>query len=279
MSNSKPTINENQHRIALALEYLGADYSGWQKQSSPVVDTVQNYLEKALSKIADHEVLVSCAGRTDSGVHASSQIVHFDCDIDRGEKAWVLGVNSLLPSSIRVLWAKNVNHDFHARFSALYRRYHYIILEGKIESAILNNRVTQLKPGLNSQAMHEAAQFLLGEQDFSSFRAAGCQSNTPNRNVQNVSIKRSGRFVIMEIQANAFLQHMVRNIMGSLLMVGRGDKEPLWIKELLLAKDRTLAGVTAAPDGLFLSGVAYPDEFDLPETEHLPLITAGDVIG
>jgi tRNA pseudouridine38-40 synthase len=275
----KASNSESKHRVALAVEYFGADYSGWQKQSSPVLETVQQQLEKALSKIADHEITVSCAGRTDSGVHATSQVVHFDCGIDRGQKAWVIGTNSILPHSIRVLWAKNVSIDFHARFSALYRRYHYLILEGEIESAILNGRVTHQKPGLNVQAMHEAAQLLIGEQDFSSFRAAGCQSKTPNRNVQKVSVRRSGQYLLMEIQANAFLQHMVRNIMGSLLMVGRGEREPGWIRELLLATDRTQAGVTAIPDGLYLTGVGYPDQFGLPCCEFLPVITPAGAIG
>jgi tRNA pseudouridine38-40 synthase len=263
---SNPQLDKEQtYRIALALEYVGASYSGWQKQSAPQLNTVQHELEQALSKIADHKVTVSCAGRTDSGVHATCQVVHFECKIDRGEKAWVIGSNSILPPDIRVVWARNVSDDFHARFSALFRRYQYVILEGKVESAILAGRVTQQRPGLDHHAMNEAAQLLLGERDFTSFRAAGCQSKTPNRNVHAVSVTRSGNFVLLDIQANAFLQHMVRNIAGSLLSIGRGEQDPRWIGQLLDARDRGKAGVTASPDGLYLVGVGYPAEFNLPD--------------
>lgn len=232
--------------------------------------TIQQEVESALTKIADHPVTVICAGRTDAGVHATCQVVHFDAKIDRGEKAWVVGSNSLLAKSIRVLSATTVPPDFHARFSATSRRYHYVIMQRKIAPAILYQRVTHVPFELNVSAMHEAAQALLGEQDFTSFRAAGCQSKTPFRNVSRVSVFRQGAFVVVDIQANAFLQHMVRNIVGALLEIGQGLRPVDWIGELLAARNRSAAGVTAPPDGLYLVAVGYPDKFRLPLRLNLP---------
>ncbi len=270
MSTSENPVIQNT-RIALGIEYDGAAYSGWQKQKSPQQETIQKYIESALSKIADQKITVTCAGRTDSGVHATCQVVHFDSTIDRGNKAWTEGVNSILPKSIRVRWSSVQDQEFHARFSALSRRYLYLLYGRDTESALLHGKVTHSRRELNAEAMHEAAQHLLGERDFTSFRAAGCQSRTAMRNVIHANIYRQGSFLIFDVKANAFLQHMVRNIMGSLMLVGQGEQEPAWIAELLSLKDRTLAAQTAPPDGLYLIGVEYPDSYGLgARTSALP---------
>lgn len=232
--------------------------------------TVQETLEKAISQVADHTIRVQCAGRTDSGVHATGQIVHFDTHNERPLQAWVRGCNALLPKTVVVRWAQSVDGDFHARFSALSRRYCYVIYNHKVRSAVLQGLVTPHFHGLNEQAMHSAAQYLLGEQDFSSFRGASCQSNTPMRNVQQIKVERCGDFVWVDIKANAFLLHMVRNIVGALMEVGEGRREPVWIKELLANRDRREAGITAAPDGLYLVEVRYPEHYQLPKILTLP---------
>lgn len=257
--------------IALGVEYDGSGFCGWQRQSAAgsstldAVPTVQQELERALSQVAAHEVRVTCAGRTDAGVHATSQTINFTCPVDRGEKAWTQGVNSLLPRSVRVQWARPVDAEFNARFSALSRRYHYVLYRRKQASAILDRRVTHYPYALDVEAMDGAAQALLGEQDFTSFRAAGCQSKTPNRNVHYVSVRAIGDFVVIDIQANAFLQHMVRNITGSLLAIGRGQQDQRWLAELLEMRDRSRAAMTAPADGLYLVGVSYPDSTGLTE--------------
>lgn len=252
-------------RVALALSYDGSRYHGWQSQRKPQVATVQETLEKALSCIADAPIKVQCAGRTDAGVHASHQLVHFDCPVARDEKAWVAGSNTHLPREIAVQWAKPVAADFHARFSATARRYRYIIHNAPARSALLASGVTYQSRPLDHQLMHEAAQALLGERDFTSFRAVACQSNTAMRNVHFVEVTRRGRLVIIDIQANAFLLHMVRNIAGVLIAIGSGERPPRWTAELLQARDRTQAAATASPCGLYLVGVTYPEAFNLPE--------------
>lgn len=251
-------------RIGLRVEYNGSSFSGWQKQGQPSLPTVQGYLESALSKIADSPVTVICAGRTDAGVHATSQIVHFDSAIDRGRKAWEQGTNSLLPGNVRVTEARAVAPDFHARFSARYRRYNYILHKRRFPSALIADQVTPCRVELDIDAMQQAAQYLLGEQDFTSFRAAGCQSKTANRCVTEVEFSRFGEFIVFSICANAFLQHMVRNIMGSLLVVGKGEQPPHWIESLLKARDRTQAAITAPPQGLYLVEVGYPENIEHP---------------
>lgn len=271
MSRHATQCDESDQRIALAIEYDGSEYSGWQRQASPELPTIQSSLEKALSQIANHEVTTTCAGRTDAGVHGCCQIVHFDAQVNRGKKAWTQGVNSLLPYSVRVRWAQEVTADFHARFSATARRYFYVIHVNKIPSAILKNKVTHIGYDLNIEAMDIAAGDLLGEQDFSSFRAAGCQSKSANRNITRAKVFQQGPFLILDIEANAFLQHMVRNIVGALLEVGREERETDWISELISLKDRTAAGATAPPHGLYLAGVRYPEEFLLPQSMFLPL--------
>lgn len=264
-----------EHRIALAIEYDGSAYSGWQRQSSPDLPTVQANLEAALSQVADHPITVHCAGRTDAGVHATSQLVHFDSPIDRGDKAWVRGVNSLLPPTIRVIWSHGVDSDFHARFSATGRRYFYLIYQAEVASALYYNHVTHVRKALDVQAMEKAAAHLSGERDFSSFRAAGCQSNSPNRNVFSAQWWQHGSLLVFDIHANAFLQHMVRNIVGSLMVVGRGERDPDWIRELLQARDRTLAAMTAPPEGLYLVEVDYPAVCRLPLCRRVPLLVTG----
>lgn len=256
-------------RIALGVEYDGAAVYGWQRQRE--VPSVQEYLEKALSTVANQPIEVQCAGRTDAGVHATGQVVHFDVDIERPQRAWTLGVNANLPDSIAVTWVKDVSENFHARFSATHRRYRYVIHNARLRPAILHHGVTHVHRQLDEQKMHEAAQSLLGEQDFTSFRAALCQSKTPFRNVTNVTVYRQGRYVVIDIKANAFLHHMVRNITGALVEIGAGDKPITWIGELLALKDRSKAAATAKPNGLYLVDVTYPDEHALPKPPLGPL--------
>ena len=261
------SLNKSDFRIALALEYDGSPYAGWQKQKDPELPTVQRKVETALSKIADRPVSLICAGRTDRGVHATGQVVHFECDIDRGSKAWVVGSNSLLPSSIRIKWAQLVSDDFHARFSAIARRYFYVIYDAEIAPALLYKQLTHIPRQLDIDAMNRAAKYLVGEKDFSSFQAAGCQSKTSYRCIHWLKVFRRNRYIVVDVQANAFLQHMVRNIVGMLFEVGTGTCKPSWAEELLHARDRTAAGVTASAYGLYLVQVTYPEDHKLPETE------------
>ncbi len=259
-------------RIALKLEYDGAAFSGWQKQLSPALPTVQRNLETALGKIANCNISVVCAGRTDSGVHATSQVVHFDTPIDRGPRAWRDGVNSLVGDSIRVTDSRVVDEEFHARFSATFRRYNYIIHQRKTRSPFLTTLATHSSKSLDLAAMQEAAQYLLGEQDFSAFRAAGCQSRTAMREVFFASFAQSGDKIVFDVKANAFLQHMVRNIMGSLFEVGQGHQSPDWIERLLAGKDRTKSAMTAPGQGLYLVEVGYPEPYKALGQKVLPAI-------
>lgn len=256
-------------RVALGIEYDGSQFFGWQRQREVI--SVQQVLEKALSKVANHPVDVFCAGRTDAGVHGTGQVVHFDTHSERNERGWTLGVNANLPDSVAVTWAKPVPDDFHARFSATARRYRYIIYNNKLRPGILNHGLSHYHSNLDEDKMHLAAQSILGENDFSSFRAAQCQSNSPNRFVHFVNVRRYNDFVVIDIKANAFVHHMVRNIAGSLIAIGRGDKPVEWMSELLAAKDRTLAAETAKPNGLYLVEVDYPQEFELPKNHPGPL--------
>lgn len=273
MTSSKiafPAAFKQGDRVALALSYDGSAYHGWQSQKKPQVPTVQEALESSLSKVADSPVIVQCAGRTDAGVHASHQIVHFDSPVSRTEKAWVSGGNTNLPRNIAIQWAKPVPSDFSARFSATARRYRYIILNTPARPSLLASGVTWESRPLAHQAMHNAAQSLVGELDFTSYRAVACQSKTPMRNVHFIDVSRRGDLVIIDLQANAFLHHMVRNIAGVLISIGRGDMPERWCRDVLLAKDRTAGGVTAPPFGLYLANVIYPDEFNLPKVEPGP---------
>jgi len=249
-------------RIALGVEYNGTGFIGWQRQDNG--RTVQAAVERALSRIANAPVLTHCAGRTDAGVHACAQVVHFNCAAERPERAWVLGTNSVLPRDVSIQWARTVDEEFHARFSAEARAYRYVICNRATRSGLLAGKVTHIHTPLDAAAMDEAAHYLLGEQDFSSFRAAGCEARHAVREVQAIAVRREGEFVTLTITANAFLQHMVRNIVGTLLPVGRGCREPSWVAQVLAARDRTVAGVTAPPDGLYLVAVRYPARFGLP---------------
>lgn len=262
-------------RIALGIEYDGTDFFGWQLQKKPPVKTVEGELTKALGAVANEPVKVYCAGRTDSGVHGTSQVVHFDTTAKRPEKAWIKGVNTHLPKSIRVRWAQAVPEDFHARFSARSRTYHYVIYNAPVQSAVLANKVTFCDQPLNEQKMHLAAQALLGEQDFSGFQASGCQSNSSFRNVSEVRIERKNDFVIMKITANAFLLHMVRNIMGALMDVGQNIQPISWIDTILTSKVRSIGSRTAPAAGLYLTGVAYDLNFGIPMDTQLDFFTLG----
>jgi len=256
-------------RLALSVAYDGAAYCGWQRQShSP---SVQQVLEESLSKIADHPIHTYCAGRTDTGVHGTNQIVHFDTTAERPNKAWLFGTNSKLPGNVKVNWVANVSCDFHARFSALARRYRYLIHNANFPPAILSSGLTWERYSLDHTLMHKAAQSFLGEQDFTSVRAANCQSHSKHRNIHHLHVERFNNYVMIDIQANAFLYHMVRNITGILLEIGKGNKPVEWAKEVLLKKDRTCAAKTAPADGLYLVDVLYPDEFQLPKHHLGPL--------
>ena len=251
-------------RIALRIEYDGSAFGGWQKQASPEIPTVQGCLETAIGRVADAPVKLVCAGRTDVGVHATGQIAHFDCPRDRGRRAWTLGVNSLLPPAVRVREAFPAAADFSARFSALSRRYVYLLYRGTIDAALLRGRAAREPRRLDLAAMREGSRHLLGERDFSSFRAAGCQSRSPARNVDRLDVYRQRGFLVIDIRANAFLRHMVRNIAGSLLEVGRGDRRPDWMREILQARDRKAAGATAPAAGLYLVAATYPPDRGIP---------------
>jgi tRNA pseudouridine38-40 synthase len=244
-------------RICLGVEYNGKNYHGWQRQKD--LDTVQLRIEAALSSVANHPISVVCAGRTDVGVHAKEQVIHFDTTAERKLEAWMLGSNSLLPKDICIKWAKPVNEDFHARFSAIARRYQYVIYNSKVRPAILNGLVTFHRRPLKADLMHAAGQHLLGEQDFSSFRGAGCQSKTAMRNVHHLKVTRRKNLVIIDIKANAFLLHMVRNIAGLLIAIGEEKFHPDYLKEILAKRDRKTSEITAPAAGLYLAKVYYPN--------------------
>ena len=250
-------------RIALGLIYQGTRYHGFQRQLN--VDTVQQAVETALTSIADHPIRVACAGRTDSGVHATGQVIHFDTDARRQDKAWVQGVNTLLPDDISVSWMRPVDETFDARHSATARRYQFILYNQPLRHALAYELMAREYRPLREGAMQTAAQALVGEHDFSAFRAAHCQANSPWRCIEFIEVTRRGDLVIVDIKANAFLHHMVRNIVGSLCDVGAGVQEVDWIDELLKQRNRQLAGKMAAPSGLYLCQVDYPMAFDIPK--------------
>ncbi|MDB5987963.1 MAG: truA [Nevskia sp.] len=249
-------------RWAASVEYLGTRFSGWQTQAGR--DSVQATLEAALSKVAAHPVSVIAAGRTDAGVHALGQVVHFDSASLRTPYAWVLGSNSNLPPDISLGWIMPVADHFDARRSATLRRYRYVIRNLRARSALLTDRVTWVPQPLDADAMHRAAQALLGEHDFSAFRAAECQSSTPMRKLREIAVFRQHEFVVLDVCANAFLHHMVRNIAGSLIEIGKGRQTEPWAAELLAGRDRTKAAMTAAARGLYFLGPEYPPQYQLP---------------
>ena len=249
-------------RIALGLEYDGSAFAGWQAQSH--ARGVQSVVEQALAVVADHPVEVTAAGRTDAGVHALIQVVHFDTAVERSERGWVLGTTTNLPPQVSVLWAKQVPDAFHARYSALARRYRYLILNRQPRPALAAERVCWIRDPLDVERMRAAATHLIGEHDFSSFRAAQCQSRTPMRNVHEITVERRGELIVLTVCANAFLHHMVRNIAGVLIAIGKGERETTWTAEVLAARDRTLGGVTAVAGGLYFAGIRYAAALGLP---------------
>lgn len=257
-------------RIALGLEYDGAPFCGWQHQ--PAGCGVQDHLESALAAFADAPVSTVAAGRTDAGVHARAQVVHFDTDAVRDEHAWVRGPNASLPGALRVVWARRVPADFHARYHALSRTYEYLLLDDPVAPALLRAKAGWFHRRLDVEAMQEAARLLPGERDFSAFRDAQCQARSPVRDLREARVERVGPLVVFTLRANAFLHHMVRNIVGSLVYVGAGRQPPAWIGELLAARDRRQAAPTFAPDGLYLSAIEYDPSLGLPAFRPSPLL-------
>lgn len=249
-------------RIALGIEYDGTAYNGWQRQRTG--NGVQALVERALTAVANEAIEVTCAGRTDAGVHASGQVIHFDSSSERGDRGWLLGANSNLPDDVNVGWARHVDDAFHARYSAIARTYRYLILNRPARSALYSRRAWWVHLPVDEQKMHSAAQTLLGRHDFSAFRAAGCQASSPVRVIRRISITRRADWIMLEVTADAFLQRMVRNIIGTLLAIGCGHESPEWLGEVLASGDRKRGGTAAPPHGLTLISVAYPPEFDLP---------------
>ena len=250
-------------RVALGVQYDGSGFRGWQAQQ-PGTRTVQTVLEQALARVANHPVRLVCAGRTDTGVHGVGQVAHFDTTAVRSERAWVLGGNAHLPLDISLNWARETPDDFHARFSALARRYRYLILNRAQRSALWRERAAWHYRPLDAERMQRAGQALVGEHDFSSFRAAECQARHPVRDIHELTIRRQGDGVVLDVEANAFLHHMVRNIAGVLMTIGVGDRPVEWVRGVLEQRDRTQAGVTAPAQGLYLAAVRYPEQFGLP---------------
>ncbi|TAK56222.1 MAG: tRNA pseudouridine(38-40) synthase TruA [Gammaproteobacteria bacterium] len=250
-------------RIAVGVEYDGTRYAGWQAQRERL--TVQAEVERALGAVAAHPVTVVCAGRTDAGVHASGQVAHFDTSAVRPLHGWVLGANRHLPTDVALRWAASVADDFHARYSAIARTYRYLILHSRTRPVLLHARVCHVRAPLDAPRMHEAAQALVGEHDFSAFRSADCQAPSAVRRLEAIQVLAHGPFVTIEVTANAFLHHMVRNIAGALLAVGAGDRPPAWVATVLAGRDRGHGGITAPAAGLYLVDVRYPDNVRLPD--------------
>ena len=251
------------HRIALGLEYHGAAFCGWQTQ--PSACAVQDALERALTEIAGEKILTVCAGRTDAGVHALAQVVHFDTGVQRPGSAWVRGTNALLPAGVAVTWAQPVADDFHARYAALERCYRYVLLNHPLRPALNAGRVGWFHLQLELEAMRTAAQYLVGRHDFNAFRSSACQAKSPVRELRRLEIRRSGDYVVFELAANAFLHHMVRNIVGSLVYVGKGKYPPAWVSGVLASRDRRLAAPTLEAAGLYLAQVSYDAKWELPQ--------------
>ena len=256
-------------RIALGIEYDGSRFLGWQTQ--PGGGAVQDALEPALAGIAGEAVTVTCAGRTDRGVHARGQVVHFDTAAERPDSAWVRGVNALLPDSVAVLWSRVVPEDFHARYSARVRTYRYVLLNRSVRPALAARHAGWFHSPLDAAAMRSAAGFFVGEHDFSAFRSSECQAKSPVRTLHALEIERKGERIEFVLRANAFLHHMVRNLIGTLVYVGKGKHAPHWAKEVLDSRDRARAAPTFSPEGLYLEHVEYDGQWNLPLTEMKPL--------
>lgn len=252
-------------RIALGIEYDGSVFCGWQSQSTGC--GVQDQLEIALQEMAGHAVRVAAAGRTDAGVHALCQVVHFDAMANRPMNAWVRGVNARLPISVRVLWARQVDGEFHARFDAVSRRYQYLLINQPIAPALMANRAGWFHLPLDVVAMAEAASYLVGERDFSAFRAAECQAKSSVKHLYQAAVRRMGDYLLFDFCANAFLHHQVRNMVGALVYIGKGKYPPEYMRQLLQGRDRTQSPPTFSPDGLYLAGVAYESKWGLPDSQ------------
>jgi tRNA pseudouridine38-40 synthase len=249
-------------RLAVGIEYDGSAYSGWQLQRH--APSVQAALEQALGRVADVPVSLTCAGRTDAGVHARAQVAHFDTPAERSMRAWLLGTNTHLPADISLRWATPVSADFHARFSAQARHYRYLILNRATRSALAGGRALVVHQPLDESAMRSAGQLLIGEHDFSAFRSAECQAGSPVRDLRALTVRRSGDWIVMDVSANAFLHHMVRNIVGLLLSIGQGRAAPERAREQLQSRERSTGEATAAAHGLYLWRVDYAEQFGLP---------------
>jgi len=255
-----------QSRVALGIEYDGSEYYGFQKQKS-TEQTIQGNLENSISKVANHSIKTFCSGRTDAGVHAFMQVVHFDTESRRSTREWVRGINSYLPHDIKVLWSKELDETFHARYSATHRSYLYRILNNQTPSALWSKRSLFVPQKLDIRAMRAASKYLIGEHDFSSFRGSGCQSNSPVRSIEDIKITKQNNFITFELRANAFLLHMVRIIIGTLLMVGKREIKPVEMKNILNEKDRRISGKTVSSSGLYFLGPKYPAKYQLPDFE------------
>lgn len=258
-----------KQRVALGIEYDGSQYSGWQRQRH-TTNTVQERLERAASKVANHDISVFCAGRTDAGVHALGQVVHFDSDVSRTERSWIRGINRYLPNDICVSWVHHTTEEFHARFKAYRRSYRYIIANTRQFRGALNRRRSAwIYEPLDARRMKEASVSLIGTHDFTSFRASQCQAKSPVKTIHHLDVFRQEDLIVINIEADAFLHHMVRNIAGVLIKIGKGEAKVGWCEDVLRAQDRKQGGVTAAPEGLYLTGVKYPDEYGIPETRSI----------
>ena len=252
------------NRVALGVEYDGSRFVGWQSQKDG--RSVQAAVEETLSSVANHRVSVVCAGRTDAGVHAWGQVIHFDAQVERSPRSWALGANSQLPKDVSINWAMPVSLDFHARFSAVSRSYRYLIIQRPTRSALERHRACWTYKSLDLDQMQAAAQYLVGKHDFSAFRASACQAKSPKRQVSDLTISRGSHGFVIDIKANAFLQHMVRNIAGMLMKVGCGERSPEWCKEVLESRDRRKGAITAPAGGLYLVNVGYPAPFEIPQS-------------
>ena len=251
-------------RYAAVVEYNGAHFHGWQRQKHHDEPTVQAALEAAISQVANHPAEVGCAGRTDAGVHATRQVIHFDTHSDRGDYGWMMGINTNLPDGVSVQWVGEVDSEFHARYKAQARRYRYLIYNHPARQALMHDQLTWWRYPLDAGLMHEAAQHLIGTHDFTSFRAKDCQAKSPVKEMHHIRVERFGNIIMVELECSAFLYHMVRNIVGVLLPVGEGHKPTDWMADVLAARDRKAAGITAPGGGLYFVGVRYPHPFNIP---------------
>lgn len=266
-------MNDTIQRVAMGVEYDGHSFHGWQRQHHAI--SVQETLETALSQVAAEPIKIVAAGRTDAGVHATQQVIHFESSANRSERAWVLGTNTALKKPVRILWARPVPSHFSARWSALSRRYRYMVYNHPIRPSLFRTMAGWYYRKLDVQKMRTAAAHWIGDHDFSSFRASECQSKTPVRHIKEITLQQlDEHWISIEFEANAFLHHMVRNMMGVLWKIGAGDASTDWAKEVLLARDRRMAGITAPPYGLYLIAVRYPEEFALPTSNGISFLVA-----